>query len=292
MLDQRPRLRRLLAGSIYSDDLTNLFLFVRDKSNGLETVRDIGDFIAHQNERDRGLTTHSMRNWYEIVSFHLTRFGRGGPSPLLLDALPPNTPEYLRAVTARLAKQKVGESRSAGRARENISRIIDNMRRNNDGTYSFIKIPSADEFDTFEQLTSTMIVEPAFEAEQLFDEFRSVLTSQKLLLAEELLAFDRLKNIIWLFAVTKMNNGHIRVRSGTNLRLRATGIAGSLNTIGVTVHIPIFQFHLTHPRCIQIATNVFDTKLRADEHCSSELLSLREWDFPIEVDQTGKLRRI
>lgn len=43
------RVRRLLDGGLRLDDLTNLFLYARDRCNGRESVQEIGDFVAHHN---------------------------------------------------------------------------------------------------------------------------------------------------------------------------------------------------------------------------------------------------
>ena len=46
------------------DDLTRLFLYARDRCDGRECVREIGDFVAHHNERFKGLVTRTSRDWF------------------------------------------------------------------------------------------------------------------------------------------------------------------------------------------------------------------------------------
>jgi hypothetical protein len=42
----RARVERLVQGDVRVDDLTRLFLFARDRCDGRECVREIGDFVA------------------------------------------------------------------------------------------------------------------------------------------------------------------------------------------------------------------------------------------------------
>lgn len=52
--DLRLRVQRLLRGERRHDDVDPLFLGLRDRAGGREIIREIGDFVAHRDERDRG----------------------------------------------------------------------------------------------------------------------------------------------------------------------------------------------------------------------------------------------
>jgi hypothetical protein len=70
----RARVQRLLSGTFRPDDLTGLFLYARDHCDGRESVAEIGHFVAHHNERDRGIVTRSTRDWFAMARFHMPRF--------------------------------------------------------------------------------------------------------------------------------------------------------------------------------------------------------------------------
>lgn len=66
--DLRMRAGRLLAGQRRVDDLDRLFLGLRDRHHGKESVREIGDFVAHRAERQKGLVTQVARDVLTSVS--------------------------------------------------------------------------------------------------------------------------------------------------------------------------------------------------------------------------------
>jgi len=73
MSDQtvRRRVERLLQGERRPDDLTRIFMHMRDRSDGRESVQEIGDFVAHQNDRIKGLVTRSSRRRFKELQFQL-----------------------------------------------------------------------------------------------------------------------------------------------------------------------------------------------------------------------------
>lgn len=74
----RAKVQRLLSEDFRPSDLADLFLFTRDHCDGRESVVDIGDFVAHHDERDRGIITRSTREWFAVARYHASRFGPGG----------------------------------------------------------------------------------------------------------------------------------------------------------------------------------------------------------------------
>src|SRR5262249_50208344 len=81
----RPRIERLLYGDEFvSDDLSRLFLYLRETSYGRQTVREVGDFVAHFGMRDKGPTTQLATNFFTVLRFF---------TPLLAD------PEHLHGLS-------------------------------------------------------------------------------------------------------------------------------------------------------------------------------------------------
>src|SRR5262245_5251242 len=102
----RARVERLLSNRFRQDDLTGLFLYARDHCDGRESVTDIGDFIAHHNERNKGIVTRSTRDWFTVVRFHMRRFV---PPNTQLDSqnMPGVTREYFRIAVDRLGPKTI-----------------------------------------------------------------------------------------------------------------------------------------------------------------------------------------
>jgi len=65
--DLRGRVQRLLAGSHQVHDLHRLFLALRDRAHNRESVREIGDFVAHRAERQKGLVTQTGRDVFTSI---------------------------------------------------------------------------------------------------------------------------------------------------------------------------------------------------------------------------------
>src|SRR3954452_13451141 len=97
----RARVERLLNGESRADDLTNLFLYARDRCDGRESVQEIGDFVVHHDERSKGLITRTARDWYITAWNYFLNMQR----PLDRSRLPANYPEFLQASFRRTETQ-------------------------------------------------------------------------------------------------------------------------------------------------------------------------------------------
>ena len=66
-------MRRIAGGDRRHDDIDRILLSLRDKSGDRESIRELGDFIAHREQREKGLLTTkardvflSFRSWMHI----------------------------------------------------------------------------------------------------------------------------------------------------------------------------------------------------------------------------------
>src|SRR5438874_13609559 len=131
----RARVERLLRGDFRSDDLTRLFLYVRDRCDGRESVQEVGDFVAHHDERTKGLVTRTARDWYVTIRFASLRFAG---VPIDWNRLPANFATVLQASYRRAPgpffKDVLGISRS------DVAKLLPTIARkfvsNDDGTLS------------------------------------------------------------------------------------------------------------------------------------------------------------
>ena len=72
----RMRLKRMSAGRYHVEDLDRLFLGQRDRHHGKESFREIGDFVAHRAERNKGLVTQAARDMFTSLDVWLL-YARG-----------------------------------------------------------------------------------------------------------------------------------------------------------------------------------------------------------------------
>jgi hypothetical protein len=58
----------LLRGEIRTQDLSDLFLYVREHSDNRETIRDVGDLIAHP-QKTKGIFADKTQRFFTVVDF-------------------------------------------------------------------------------------------------------------------------------------------------------------------------------------------------------------------------------
>jgi len=112
----RARVERLLRGEFRPDDLTQLFLYARDHCDGREPVADIGHFVAHHNERDRGIITRSTREWFAVARYHFPRFEPGRFNRIDAQTLPAAAQDYFKIAVNRIDAKSIREKTGLRRA--------------------------------------------------------------------------------------------------------------------------------------------------------------------------------
>jgi hypothetical protein len=284
----RARVIRLLSDDFRPGDLTDLFLFARDHCDGRETVADIGDFVAHHLERDRGITTRSTREWFVSAKFHMARFGANGTRQLHASRLPSAAQEYFRIavnrIEAKIIKQQAGFKRA--KAYDTMNIIADRMIRNHDGTWCLPANLQPAELRLVECVSSFLVTRPAFEEAQLVDDFVATLKSNGLITTQEIRAHQSvLAAVVPLFAISVIHNSEIILKDGTKTRLIGRADEDGLH---VSSHVPTA---IPGYPDILVATSMFVSGLDPAVHCSPPL-RWRTWNFEIELGPDKRLTQI
>ncbi|MEX0964750.1 MAG: hypothetical protein WDZ52_11990, partial [Pseudohongiellaceae bacterium] len=253
-----------------------------------ESVQEIGDFIAHRDERSKGLITRTTRDWFAII-----RFTHPWDRPLLLDsqAIPPLFTYYLRAtlhrLSATLLKEKTGFTHAT--ADRILRRISKKLGKNPDGTLRIVSSFAKDEDYLIGCLCSGIIVKGAFTEDRLYTDFVATLKSNGLLAKTEMHDFGRCRATISLFAASVMHNCDIYLDDSSITKLRVTPDSIKDNVIGVIASVPFSA----RGGVAFVSSAIFDTELYAQDYCTPELLSIaRPWDFDLEVTSNGILSPI
>lgn len=181
MVDAKSKARVgcLLHGDFRPDDLTGLFLFARDHCNGRETITDIGDFVAHHDERDRGIITRSTREWFAVARYHTSTLGPNGLRSFDSQKMPTVTQDYFKIAVNRIEAKTIRQRTGLRRAEayEIMLKLADRLTRNSDGTWALPNNLTKDEVKLIECVSSVMVVKGAFEADRLCDDFIATLKS-------------------------------------------------------------------------------------------------------------------
>jgi hypothetical protein len=172
-------------------------------------VAEIGHFVAHHHEREKGITTRATREWYAVARFHGVKFGPGGPYALHSDKLPSETSDYLRAAARRMDGKHLRRDAGVSRAEAHniLSKLADRLTKNPNGTYALPSDITKTEANLFEVVASLLVTKPAFDGERLVDDFLETLKSNSLITKQELREHRTdISILVQLYAVSMMHN--------------------------------------------------------------------------------------
>lgn len=286
----RAYVKRLASGDVRLNDLTNVFLYIRSRSFGCHSVSDIGDFAAHPDNRDRGLTTQGVRDFFVYMKF-IQPYLLSGTQVDTSD-LPPDFPDAMWANFRRL--YEAGHLKKLNGNKGRLVRLLDSFLRRIGPAPTPGRLhlrPTThnlphDEFALAKELTSTLLARAAFNDSQLFDELTTVLLKNKLLEPPEVAAFLAIKPIVTLYVVAKMHQCVVDLGDGTSGLLIASGNDPNKRII-------VLGSAMLRVANTRVLAPAFTTELDAATHCDPALLAARgEWDFAVEVNERYQLARL
>jgi hypothetical protein len=276
--DLRARVQRLLAGSHQVHDLDRVFLALRDRAHERESFREMGDFVAHRDERQKGLVTQTGRDVF--TSIDVWSLGLRGRKP--------STEDIVRAAWAnfRLASDsqlKAGCGLQRGTVKGRLKSGLSKLERGEALAEQEIKV--------INYLGNRFIWKPAFTDEQLFDEFRDVLLLNSIIVKADIQALDGIKTFLTLYAISCMHGSAIVLENGTRAELLA-GFFNEKRCLEVKMQI-VFD---DAPKPMMAPICLFLTSLQPENHCEAKLLELGSkgrppfaWSEPVEVRSDGRL---
>lgn len=278
--DLRQRARRLIAGDYRIGDLDRLFLGQRSRAGHCACFREIGDFVAHRDTREKGLITQVGRDVFTSVDVW----------SLQLRGLKASKADIKRAAQAnlRLATDEqllAGCGHRRATAHKKLERALTKIDRGQSLT--------DDECQVLLYLGNRFIWKPAFTSGQLCLEFREVLLRNGIVEKADAQALDNAKAFICLYALALMHGSSIVLDSGQKARL----FAGFANRFG---HLEIKVEIVFHERSKPVFSPVclFLTDLYPNDHCEPDLIPPtppvlpNHWDGPIEIGTNGRLTRM
>lgn len=272
------RARRLIAGQFRGDDLDRLYLDQRDKHHERESFREVGDFIAHRRERQKGLVTQIARDVFTSISVWSLALRGKRPTPGDIERA---ARANFRLATDAQLQQGCGLRRKA--AKETLESAI----RKFETGLSF----TDQETIVLGYLGNRFIWKPALTDEQLIHEFTEVLEFNAVLSRDEAKSLAQLKSFITLHAITCMHGSIIHFDNSTSGELLA-GFSNREKCLEVKVQIRFEDA----PKPILAPICMFLTNLSPEENCEASLLAKvgtewhpHVWQVPIELTPEGKL---
>lgn len=275
MIDQdlARRLARLMRGDRRSDDLDRLFLALRERASARPSVREIGDFVAHRDRREKGPVTQrardiftSFQSWLRISVMR---------QPFTLDDVRKVAEANLRNATEEQLHARLGLKRAV--AKSVLRQALNKVAKGSE--------PTARERRTVDYLGGAFIWNPAFTDGEVVEDLLQVLGEGGLVRKADQAAFRALSDFIALYVVTLMHGSAVLLDNGDRAELVA-GFANDQGRLEIKAVLtmndmrkPVFA-----PACL------FWTTLLASEHCVPALLDEPIlWQLPLEVGSEGKL---
>jgi hypothetical protein len=283
----RTRVKRLLGGVYLEPDFSELVLALRQRPYGNRLIVELGHFASHREERDRGIITDVTRDFCTAARF---TFWSVRNQPVRASRMPPGTREAMAVNLAMIddvrLRQMSGLKRK--RARPVLQTLVAKIADNPDGTCGVVGPITSEERSLLTTLTGILIVRSAFDADELFADFRDALLKNKLLEPSEIDEAKLLSAPLALYAVGRLHHSAVLLRDNTVARLRASGSDGTVQVTGTGKA-------LEEPMgTIDAAFSVFVTGLKVIDHCEGSLTdpSSADWEKPLELSASGKLRVI
>lgn len=261
--DLHGRVQRLLSGSHHIHDLDRLFLALRDRAHGRESIREIGDFVAHRDQRQKGLVTQTGRDVFTSIDVWSLSFR--GHKPALED--------IARAAWAnfRLASDRQIEAGCGLRRGTVKGRLKSGLSKLGCG-----EVLTTQELKVIEYLGNRFIWKPAFTDKQLFGEFRDVLYLNSILVNADIPALDGIRAFLTLYAICCMHGSAVVLDNGIRAELRA-GYFNRERRLEVKMQIKFDDA----PKPIMTPICMFLTSLQPEALCEEHC-----WRFPSHLQPT------
>lgn len=290
MPDPRSRVRveRILRGDFRPDDLISLLLFARDHCDGRETVAEIGHFVAHQTERNKGIVTRSTREWFALARYFMAGFGPNGSRNLDASRLPASAQEYFRSAVTRIGGKLLREKTGipGSRADKILQDLAARLDQNSDGTWMLPRECSPDEIALVNCISSYMVVRPAFSSQRLRDEFVDTLKSNGLITKDEIREYrEEIGTLVQLLAIAVMHKCRVLLSDGLTTTLEAS-LNKHVGAVEILASVPNAVPGM--PNCL-IASAMFSANIDLIRNCHPDLLAGGRWDCEIELSPDKRL---
>jgi hypothetical protein len=294
----RNRIVRLLNGQIRLDDLSRLFAWLRFRTHGADSIKEIGHFLAHPDERDQGVVTDAARDFFVFLPFHAEKI------QFHVTKLPVDFPKIVsRYLNNRLTSEEIKQHTAM--KRKVAARILSSALRKfgtiQDGNRKYCSIHTPltpDEVTVLQCASNFLTAGAAFTEDSILRDFVFVLEKNKLIEPAEKPLVDSAKIPLALYVIAAMHGISLAFEDGSRGELLA-GVSGTPERLlQVTALSPYESETLAkiNPSAVGhlfFAAPMYSTTLKAAEWCVPELMDLlgtdHYWRGPIEMTPELKL---
>ncbi len=196
-------------------------------------MSEIGDFVAHRDYRTKGITTRRARDFFLVTRFIFEY--RLMKKTLNLNDLPSDFIDILWGALRRLPNAVLKTQLKCKRSvlEERLREFGKRVAAYPNGRQHLI-YATQDDKDLIDTLTRHLVATPAFNDDELFDQFYKTLVRHKLMERKERGLLESQKNAIILFAISCMHGCVIELADNWRAELWASPKSGrDSKSIGV-----------------------------------------------------------
>lgn len=266
----KARHERLLSGDLQIEDVEKLYSGKRFASFGRASFRELADFIAHPDVRERGPVTNRIRDMRTTFKPLLDKSLKN-EKPSMADLLARAESNFRMASDEQIARL------SGGQKRHQVQRVlrsaIGKMKNGNIGAMTIDEQRLAISFG------DCVIWNPALRAQEVFDDFKHVMIKNGLLKKPESNKLDSARSLVILHAISAMHGTAFELGDGITGELQA-GFNNREGFLEVTASPELEGY----PKEISIKVGLFWTDLLGRDHVDSALVDHPgPWTFAIEI---------
>lgn len=282
----RRKVEKLLAGDRNYAYLMDLLLFCRDKCDGRRTLQEIGDLVAHSDERNKGVLAERVSYFADSMDF-LADMNYGLASERLqFDNLSNNTYIFLKKnltklLREKLPKESIFDKKDMKEFRENFSR---NFTKNSNGSWRFCSFSDDKKTAILSYLCKHILFEKQMNSSDLIKQFADTLKSHSFLKRSEVSEFRKLESLVGAFCIARMHQCIITRNNQSSYVIKAC-----INNDELMSMIFVSN-EFWNSRNIDMGLILFRVSGLASDICHESLLSLKDLNNKsLEIDPSGKL---
>ncbi|WP_294266338.1 hypothetical protein [uncultured Sphingomonas sp.] len=283
---------RLIKGDASARDLDRIYLSLRARSYGNKAVTEIGDFIAHADQRDRGEVFSVSNDMVTTLVYNMQSIAAreaGIADCADLEKIKNYGKSLLNLHSDAELKRLIGLNRKS--AKEVLESAISKLIVGGDGKVYYKEMLTRSEKLTYDFSISKIRVKPAFTSNDLGNQLFSCLLKNSLISKVDLKFLPDVIGFIASHAVEKMHLSKVRVKDNLSVPLFIqTEYNDGKSNVAIYATFPVEGDGIGE---LRVSVPIFTSNSIVGDVCSGELAETLMRDHTtnrsIELDASGKL---
>lgn len=271
---------KIQAGNFDENDVDNLFMRLRAYSGEHRIFREAADFVAHNDERNRGLLNDSLENMYLSFRYFLEYAMPNVQGLNVANPIPIYIKKLMKYQLSRCKPEDLREkfNLTPERLKSRIDTFFKDDKKSQTTQLQLFKL-GKDGFAPFQYLVSFIVSHPAFTGDQLLGDLLAVLRFNHLSFDEQ--AIIAQKPIILLCVMLLMHEAQFQLADDATAECRVAvektvmeqdapfGQAGK--EVEMIQVIGTVSLKRPDGRPMQVAYPIFQSGLRAVDYCDASV---------------------